>query len=189
MPFDQILGHNFQNLTVDNTLRNRKPTNTISAMVLRRLYPFAKPSEFDGFFFAHSPFLSHNELMPLVNDNDFWRRPAYDIQEDDKTYTISVDVPGVKADDIAVQLEDNDNVLHLSGGRKVKKDNEISESKFDHRFSIGDTVDSKHITANLADGILVLTAPKKEPEQPKPHLIKINEGPRTPMLTEERKQE
>jgi HSP20 family protein len=188
MHFDQNLAHNFQNLTIDNTLQNRKQHNTISEMTLRRLNRLAFPSAFDGLFFDRSPFFSRNELMPAINDNDFWRRGhAYDIQEDDKTYTISVDVPGVKAEDIIIQLEDN--VLYLSGGRKVKKDNEVSESKFDHRFSIGNTMDTKHITANLADGVLVLTAPKKEPEQLKPHLIKVSEGPRTPMLTEEGKQE
>jgi HSP20 family molecular chaperone IbpA len=99
--------------------------------------------------------------------------PGYDIQESDGKYEISVQVPeGVSASDMTVELEHDGTVLHLSGARKVEHEGMVSETRFDKRFTIGPNVDSNQMTANLSEGVLVLTAPKLEPEKPK-HTIAI----------------
>jgi HSP20 family protein len=110
--------------------------------------------------------------------------PGYEINEIDDTYQIAVDVPGVKAEDMSVQLDNDGRVLNISGGRKVVKDNTITETKFEKRFTIGKNVDMEKVTAKLADGVLVLSAPKIEKKEKPVVNITITEGP-----PEEKKEE
>jgi HSP20 family protein len=119
------------------------------------------------------PFHRHNPTKLLRSLS-----PGYEIKEHDGTYEIAVHVPdGVKASDVAVELENDGTVLHLSGERRQEDENGklVSETRFEKRFTIGTNVDTDNITANLSDGVLVLTAPKIETEQKR--TIAITEKP------------
>lgn len=123
-------------------------------------------------------------MMPVVPNfartNDMILRhssPGYEINETDDKYQIAVDVPGIKAGDMKVNVENEGRVLHIAGGRKVVRDGSTSETKFDKRFTIGKNVDIDKMTANLSDGVLVLTAPKKKEEEKPVRSIAIMEGP------------
>ena len=152
-------------------------------MALNLFSTFVLPAGFDDLF-DPNPF-SANDLMPVLgkrrqngggdNENSMLTRssPGYEIHEDDKQYTIAIDVPGVKMEDMTIKLEENGRVLHLSGGRKIKRGDKVSETKFVKRFTIGHNVDTENIRANLSDGVLEVTAPKKEA---KSQVIKIMEG-------------
>ena len=132
---------------------------------------------FDDFFDSR-PF--RHELMPVLANNLERVAPAlgYEIHEDDEKYSIAIDVPGVKSEDMTIKLEENGHVLNLSGGRKIKKgDDTVSETKFVKRFTIGDNVDVDKIAASLSDGVLEVTAPKKAVEKKEAHIIKITEVP------------
>jgi HSP20 family protein len=125
--------------------------------------------------FIHSP-LHHHPGMALLRSLS----PGYEIKESDGTYEIIVDVPdGVKASDVAVELENDGTVLHLSGELRQEENGMlVSETRFEKRFTIGTNVDTDNITANLSDGVLVLTAPKLETEQKRK--ITITEKPHGP---------
>jgi HSP20 family protein len=157
-------------------------------MALNRFHNHRPLFGFDDFF---SPTPFHFEdpffddlLMPVVANrerpDDMILRvasPGYEINEVGGKYQIAVDVPGVKAGDMTVSLENEGRVLHIKGGRKTVKEGETTEMKFEKRFTIGNNVDVDKLTANLSDGVLTLTAPVKE-EQKKPvHTIAITEGP------------
>jgi len=143
---------------------------------------------FDDFFgptplFLRDPF---EELMPVLRNVDrvtdgvlMRSSPGYEIHEKDGSYQISVDLPGVKASDMKIELEDNGRLLHLSGGRKVQEGDRVVETKFDKKFTIGENVDTEKMTANLVDGVLTLQAPKKEITEPPKRTITITEGPHT----------
>jgi HSP20 family molecular chaperone IbpA len=88
--------------------------------------------------------------------------PCFEIHEDDTKFQLSVEVPGVKVEDMTVQVEQNGRVLRLSGGRKIKKGDEVTETHFEKSFRLHRNIDASKITANLADGILIVTAPKGE---------------------------
>jgi HSP20 family protein len=146
--------------------------------------------DFAGFddLFAPIPFLVHREpifdLMPIFPNFErppdsvvVRSSPGYEINETDEKYQIAVDVPGVKAGDMSVQLEDDGKVLNISGGRMVVKDNAITETKFEKRFTIGRNVDMQKVTANLADGVLFLSAPKIEKKENPVMNIAITEEP------------
>jgi HSP20 family protein len=120
-----------------------------------------------------------SELAFPRNFEQQFRHP-YQVHEDDKEYTVSVDVPGVKAEDMNIKVEEN--VLHLSGGRKIKKENGYSESKFDYRMTLGDDVEVDKISASLEDGVLRLTAPKMEVKKPAARVISITSTPTTKKL-------
>ena len=86
--------------------------------------------------------------------------PGYQIVEDDDKFQVQIDVPGVKAEDLNVDLEDDGKVLTLSGSRERTKDGSTYSSKFSQRFSLDPTVDAEALSANLENGVLIVTAPK-----------------------------
>ena len=78
------------------------------------------------------------------------------VHETEDAITVNIDLPGVKASDLQVQLVDK--VLRVSGERKIAG----TESKFIRSFSIDpDTVDFENMKANMEFGVLTLTAPKR----------------------------
>lgn len=118
--------------------------------------------------------------LPSLADTGF-NMPATDISENDKEYTISVELPGVKKDDITVSLHDD--VLSIEAESKSeheeKGDKQIRSErrygKFVRRFTLGTNVDEQGVVARFEDGILKLTVPKaKEQEPQKPKSIPIN---------------
>ena len=137
---------------------------------------------FDDDFFARSPFLSSPLFgAPLTlaqyPADTIWRSsPRYEVIESDKQFRLAVDVPGVKHDDMTIELEKGGRVLRLSGGRKANTDTSYEECKFDRRFTLGNNLDTSKITAHLSDGVLVLTAPKKEELPPIKQVIPIIRG-------------
>ncbi|KAG7355224.1 heat shock protein Hsp20 [Nitzschia inconspicua] len=164
-------------------------------MSLARFRPFALRTPLGEVFDMPSfPFPRElarfpNYLNSFDNDEGFWHsRHPYQVHEDDRTYTVSVDVPGVRPEDMNVKIED-DNVLHLSGGRKIQDGTNFSERKFDYRMTLGDDVQVDKISASIADGVLKLTAPKMEKKEPEARTIKITVGPPAPMQLDVEKKE
>lgn len=102
--------------------------------------------------------------------------PRYEVTENDKQFRLAVDVPGVKPENMKIELEQDGRVLHMSGGRKAKTDTSYEEYKFDKRFTLGKDLDATKLTAHLSDGVLVLTAPKKEKLPPTKTEIAIVQG-------------
>ena len=102
--------------------------------------------------------------------------PRYEVTENEKQFRLAVDVPGVKPDNMKVELENDGRILHVSGGRKAKTDTSYEEYKFDKRFSLGKDLDTSKITAHLSDGVLVMTAPKKEKLPPVKQEIAVVQG-------------
>ena len=88
--------------------------------------------------------------------------PCYEITEDDNQFQLAVDVPGVAPNDIKVNLENGGRVLHVSGERKIERKGEKLESRFEKRFTLGNIVDASKVTANVNQGVLVVTCPKSE---------------------------
>ncbi len=97
--------------------------------------------------------------------------PAVEISEEEKFFSVSVDVPGVKQEDI--ELEVKDNRLFVSGERKTHTDKEKvlrSErryGKFSRIFTLPQDVNTDAIEARFEEGVLTVTVPKVEKAQPK----------------------
>ncbi|GKY90851.1 hypothetical protein MPSEU_000057900 [Mayamaea pseudoterrestris] len=103
--------------------------------------------------------------------------PAYEVDVTGDKYKLKIDMPGVKADDLSVELEDDGKVVHISGHRKFEKEGVVTESRFEKHFTLRDTVDPSGLTARLEHGVLTLEAPMSKEIQPKKRPIAITEGP------------
>lgn len=104
--------------------------------------------------------------------------PAVDICETEKDITVLADMPGVKASDLAIDL--NDNVLTLSGtvaspqGKdEVDLLREYRTGKYFRQFTLSEVIDQAKIEAKLSDGVLRLTLPKVEAAKPRKIEVKV----------------
>ena len=100
-------------------------------------------------------------------------RPSTDIVETENSYEVHLSLPGMKKEDIKIEL--NDNELMISGERKNKSErsenkwhlSEISYGKFSRKFYLPDQVDRENIEAGFEDGILVVNIAKTAAQKPK----------------------
>jgi len=103
--------------------------------------------------------------------------PRVDIAEQNGTYELTADLPGLKKDDIKIELHDN--VLTVKGEKKVEEDKKEKNYRLAERyygefmraFTLPDNVNKDGIEAEFKDGVLKLTIPKTE--QPKPREIEV----------------
>jgi HSP20 family protein len=99
--------------------------------------------------------------------------PACEIYDEDKSYCISLDIPGLSKEDLDIEVKDNH--LHITGERKYEgrpnKDNilrtERRYGKFERIFSLPKNVNSEAIEARFENGVLDIILPKEEKSQAK----------------------
>lgn len=99
--------------------------------------------------------------------------PVVDIYETSDALVIKAEIPGIKKEDISVEVKDN--TLSLKGERKFEKDvneenyhrMERSYGSFCRVFSLPTTVEQDKVKASFKDGVLEITLPKLEKEKPK----------------------
>ena len=98
--------------------------------------------------------------------NMFYNRMSdYKIEEDEKNYIIEMDMPGVKKEDLEVGVKEN--ILSIYAERKKEDKTENKESvvvsKYEQSFNISAKgIDVDNIQANLDNGVLKITLPKRE---------------------------
>jgi len=99
--------------------------------------------------------------------------PAVDIKENADNFVIVADIPGVDPKDIEVHMENG--VLSIKGQRESEKKEEKegykrverSYGSFYRRFSMPESADPNKINAKSKNGVLEITIPKQEKEQPR----------------------
>ena len=106
--------------------------------------------------------------------------PKVNVYEYDDKVGIVAEIPGLNKKQLNVEVEEG--VLTISGdkhstfeveGAKVLR-KELKQSSFKRSFELGDLLDGENISANFKDGVLSVSIPKTEPEQPKKHSVKIS---------------
>jgi len=99
--------------------------------------------------------------------------PPVDIRETEDDVVLTADVPGVKMEDIDIQIENQ--TLTVTGERKFENEQgkggyhriERSYGRFNRYFSLPETVDTEKVTAELDAGVLKIRLPKKEVAKPR----------------------
>ncbi len=94
--------------------------------------------------------------------------PGVDIVEHDNKYEIRVDLPGMKKDEVNIELEDN--TLSVSGERKTEKEDKnkryhLVESRygtFTRSFTLPRNINRDSINAKMQDGVLNISIEKSE---------------------------
>ena len=154
--------------------------------------PFVSPNFFrefeelsSGFYdFFDRPFMLGSPRRRLLSDIPSTLRPFspwYEITEDGTQFQLAVDVPGVKAGDMKIHLEQDGRVLRITGERRVQEGSMKLESNFEKAFVLDKKIDTDKITANLSDGVVVITAPKKAAELKNVVEIPVTENARAPI--------
>ena len=94
--------------------------------------------------------------------------PFANLAETEISYELTLDLPGVNAEEVSVEL--NDGKLIVAGERKSEAEEvgktfhrvERRYGKFRRVLSIPAPVDEERITADYRDGVLTVTLPKSE---------------------------
>lgn len=95
--------------------------------------------------------------------------PSVDIEEQEDTYIVEAEVPGVKREDVNIELVGNE--LTITGDIEEKEREGILRRKtrrvgrFEYRVILPDEVDADGIEANLSEGVLTVRVPKAERAQ------------------------
>jgi HSP20 family protein len=103
--------------------------------------------------------------------------PPVDVHETEEEYLVKLDLPGVKSEDVNVEV--NENVLSISGLRLADETGtaqlvERPYGTFTRTLTLPQGVDSDSIEAGYHDGVLELRIPK--PAERKPKKITIGTG-------------
>jgi HSP20 family protein len=104
--------------------------------------------------------------------------PLADLSETDDAYVAQVELPGVRKDDIDIEVTGQE--LAITGeykdtggqGRALRRGRRTG--RFEYRVTLPGGADPDKITAQLADGVLTVTVPKTETD--KPRRIEITAG-------------
>lgn len=107
--------------------------------------------------------------------------PAMDIRERESDFVVRTDLPGVRKEDINVQLENG--VLTITAERKTESEEKESErtirrevryGRYARSLRLGTQVNEKAVKASYRDGVLELVLPKAE--EVKPRKIAVDVG-------------
>ena len=122
--------------------------------------------------FLAAPFRLMDELLRSTGNGNRVTgfTPPVDVHETEDEYLVEIDLPGVKSEDVNVEV--NDNVLSISGAR-VADETEAAQlverpyGTFARTLTLPQGVDNDSIQAGYHDGVLELRIPKPAEQKPK----------------------
>jgi len=104
-----------------------------------------------------------------------------DVKEDEKSITVSTELPGLEEKDVEVTL--NDGVLTIRGEKKFEREEKDEKSRyhltersygsFQRAFHVGDDIDEKKVDATFKNGVLTVALPKAAKKAEKAKRIAI----------------
>ena len=111
-------------------------------------------------------------LTPLERDGGPWI-PLADVSETDDAYVVEIDAPGVRKDQIDIQLQDRELVItgeipepeQEEGRRRHRRSRRTGQ--FELRTNLPGDVNADGVNAQLSDGVLTVTIPKSEAAKPR----------------------
>uniref|UniRef100_A0ACD5VA38 Uncharacterized protein n=1 Tax=Avena sativa TaxID=4498 RepID=A0ACD5VA38_AVESA len=117
---------------------------------------------------------SDSDTAAFVNARMDWK-------ETPEAHVFKADLPGVKKEEVKVEVEDG-NTLVVSGERSREKEDkndkwhrvERSDGKFVRRFRLPENVKVEEVKAGLENGVLTVTVPKVEAKKPEAKAIEIS---------------
>jgi len=122
-------------------------------------------------------FFSTMRMPSMLGAADMAPRIRMDVTESDQSYKVMADLPGIKKDDIKVNIDGNQ--VSISAQTETRSDQESASSLCSERswgqyyrsFTLPQAVDDAQAQAQFHDGVLELTLPKKSGGSAKPLAI------------------
>lgn len=111
--------------------------------------------------------------LPSLLDGAF--TPLADVEESDDAYTVEIELPGIKRDDVDIEVVGRRVTVH--GERKEKervgilRKRERTVGRFHYEVTLPGDVDEDGVEAHLDEGVLTVRLPK--PESARPRRIEI----------------
>lgn len=110
--------------------------------------------------------------------------PDFEVRETPEAYVFKADLPGVSLDDLEITVTANR--LLVSGKREAEKHDERDTfyayerayGSFARAFTLPDDADTANVRAEMNNGVLSLTIPKKAEQQPKKVEVKAGQPPK-----------
>lgn len=138
--------------------RYREPASLFGLQRLNRILDEA---------FAGLPFAEQGNVITST-----WFAPT-DVSEDENSLRITMELPGVDANDVRLSLENN--ILTVRGEKKQQAEEnnervhrfERTYGMFERTFALPNTVDPERIEARYENGVLFVTIPKAERAKPR----------------------
>ena len=129
--------------------------------------------------FGWDPFA---EMLPYGGPVEMQFEPRFEVKETKDAYVFKADLPGVTEDDIDISLTGNR--LVVSGKRECEERREderfyayeCSYGSFTRAFTLPEGIDADRVNADMKNGILTLTIPKRPEAQPKKISLKPGGG-------------
>lgn len=95
-----------------------------------------------------------------------------DFYEDENNTYVRAELPGLKREDLGVELADG--VLTISGARQTAGDNGPESVSIRRSLSVPDEVAADKVSAAYENGVLTVTLPKREEAKPKKITVAVN---------------
>jgi HSP20 family protein len=119
-----------------------------------------------------------NMLPSTLVETSFAKIPAAELQETEDALQLKLELPGIEAKDLDVQVTEK--AVYVSGERKSETKTEakgVTKSefhygKFQRLIPLPTRIQNTNVNADYKDGILILTLPKAEAEKKK--VVKVN---------------
>ena len=111
-----------------------------------------------------------------------WLSPAAEASSDEKAYTISMELPGVAEEDIHLTVENG--MVTVKGEKRTEREekgdtwyfSERQFGSFQRSFRVPADADETAVSAELKEGVLIITLQRKAPTKKGGKRVKINKG-------------
>ncbi|ESW09740.1 hypothetical protein PHAVU_009G152500 [Phaseolus vulgaris] len=127
------------------------------------------------------PFKDFHFPSSLSAENSAFVNTRVDWKESPEAHVLKADIPGLKKEQVKVEIED-DNILQISGERNVEKEDkndkwhrvERSSGKFLRKFRLPQNAKVDQVKASIENGVLTVTIPKEEVNKPDVKAVQIS---------------
>jgi len=134
---------------------------------ITRFDPFNEITRFEPFM-DMSDFFKGFPVRPLLRDFEYEPKMKMDVSENDSSYLLKAEIPGVNKDDIHISIDGNLVTIsaEVKKEKEEKKDEKVIRSEryygqVSRSFTLAGEVDADKVQAKYANGVLDVTMPKK----------------------------
>lgn len=142
--------------------------------------PFATFDLSDPFDF-HFPSSISSHFPEIARETSAMVNARVDWKETPEAHVLKADLPGLKKEEVKVEVEDG-KVIQISGERSIEKEDknekwhriERSSGKFQRRFRLPEDAKMEEIRASMENGVLTVTVPKAEQKKTDVKTVEIS---------------